>query len=78
MRAALLDPTTTASSDAAEAPLPIAIALYAVSVVVARIPAVIENIPCAPADERTEPPLVLKLSSEGSLSISSVPSFTWK
>ena len=78
MRAALLEPTTTASSDAAEAPLPIAIALFAVLVVVARIPAVMECIPRAPADERTEPPLVLKLSSEGSLSISSVPSFTWK
>ena len=42
MRAALLEPTTTASSDAAEVPLPIAIALYAVLVVVAPIPAVIE------------------------------------
>ena len=52
MRAALLEPTTTASSDAAEAPLPIAIALYAVSVVVARIPAVINTL-CAPPDKRT-------------------------
>ena len=78
MRAALLEPITTASSDAAEAPSPIAIDLYASAVVFARIPAVIEKLARAAAAERTEPPLVLKLSSEGSLSISSVPSFTWK
>ena len=74
----LSEPITTANGDAAEAPSPIAIALYASAVVFARIPAVIEKSPCAPADERTEPPLVLKLSSEGGLSRSVCPLFTWK
>ena len=53
-------------------------ALDASTVVVACTPAVTENVPCAPAYELTGPSLVLKLSAEGCLSISSTPLFTWK
>ena len=61
----LSEPITTANGDADEAPYPITTELYPSKVVVAFTPAVIENVPCAPADELTEPLLVLKLSSEG-------------
>ena len=78
MRAALLEPTTTASTDAAEAPSPIAIALFASAVVFARIPAVIEPTPFAPAAERTDPSLVTEPASKGSSILSFAPLFTWK
>ena len=74
----LSEPITTAYGDADEVLYPMTTALDASTVVVACTPAVTENVPCAPADELTVPLLVLKLSSEGCLSISATPLFTWK
>ena len=74
----LYEPITTADGDADEATCPITTESAPAEVVVACTPAVTENVPCAPAYELTGPSLVLKLSAEGCLSISSTPLFTWK